>query len=369
MNNYNLGRLIPKHIIQPQNGGSINNVQKNAPNTPQPSTSFQNNMEPMFSTSTNSMQMNTLQSMDRSLYVKDLLKLPRNMNELLFILQKNMSQAEFNQRFLNHINAQKNILSQTQAQILAQLQGLNTSQMQAAMQQQMTKSMQAMLKDLPIATNSMINLSEIAVLLQSNGKDAITKLITAMAAASQSGINDLSQMKDTAKLINASISAASQSSPTQTLKTLMLLYLPWLPLQDGVGFDLEIEAGESGNPDDSILIITITTINYGNIVATLILETSNSVHASIECSEKFPKEELMLRIEKEQKHYSMQSVVSFDTINAKPSQETKNAQAKINMSNTNEINPYMLLMAHTLIRHVIEIDNNASINGLPTHVD
>lgn len=374
MNNYNLGRMLPKDIYRPQVGGLINNAQggntAGASFTPE-NTNTPKPPEIMYSTSMNTMQMNTLESMDRSLYIKDLLKLPRNMNELLFILQKQMSQAEFNQRFLNHINTQRNLLSQMQAQILAQLQGLNTSQMQTALQQQMAKSMQSMLKDLPIATNSLINLNEIAMLLQANGKDAITKLITAMAAASQSGINDLSQMKDTAKLINASIAAAGQNNPTQTLKTLMLLYLPWLPLQDGVGFDLEIEASQSANPEDSILVITITTKNYGIVVATLILETSNSVHTSIECSNEFPKDELQIRIEKDQTHYAMQSVISFETKNSNPqkSDNNPNAQAKINMSNTNEINPYMLLMAHTIIRHVIEIDNNASIGGLPSHID
>ena len=373
MENFNLGHMLPKYIHKLQSGNAVN---KNAPpagNTAGQAggANFQNTMEPMYSTSLNTMQMNTLKSMDQSLYVKDLLKLPRNMNELLYILQKNMSQAEFNQRFLNHVNAQRNILSQMQAQILAQLQGLSTGQMQATLQQQMSQNMQSMLKNLPISTSAMINLNEIAILLQNNGKDAITKLIAAMAAASQSGLTDLSQMKDTAKLINASIAAAGQNNPTQTLKTLMLLYLPWLPLQEGVGFALEIEASESEDPNDSILVITITTKNYGVVTATLILETSNSVHTAIECSEKFPKDELMLRIEKEQKNYSMQSVISFETKHSEPqaSVDDKNAQAKINMSNTNEINPYMLLMAHTIIRHVIEIDNNASIGGLPSHID
>ena len=43
-------------------------------------------------------------------------------------------------------------------------------------------------------------------------------------------------------------------------------------------------------------------------------------------------------------------------------------QAKINMSNTNEINPYLLLMSHTIIRHVIEIDKNTS-KGVISHID
>ena len=139
------------------------------------------------------------------------------------------------------------------------------------------------------------------------------------------------------------------------MKLLMLLYLPWLPLQEGVGFDLEIETDAGQDESDSILIITITTLNYGNIVATLILETSNSVQVNIECDKEFPKDELLLRIEADEKHYSMNSVVSFETKTANREKREK-PEAKINMSNTNEVNPYLLLMAHTIIRHVIEID-------------
>ena len=137
----------------------------------------------------------------------------------------------------------------------------------------------------------------------------------------------------------------------------MLLYLPWLPLQEGVGFDIEIEQGNSGDESDSILIITITTIHYGSVVATLVLESSNSVHVNIECVKEFPKDELLLRIEGDEKHYSMESVVSFETNKSQPEDlSPEKPQAKINMSNTNEINPYLLLMAHTIIRHVIELD-------------
>ena len=135
----------------------------------------------------------------------------------------------------------------------------------------------------------------------------------------------------------------------------MLLYLPWLPLQEGVGFDLEIEKGAGSDESDSILIITITTINYGNVKALLVLENSNSVHVNIECTKEFPKDELLLRIEADEKHYSMQSSVSFETSSQTIAPQER-PQAKINMSNTNEINPYLLLMAHTVIRHVIEID-------------
>lgn len=179
----------------------------------------------------------------------------------------------------------------------------------------------------------------------------------------------MSQLKETAKLINASVAAASQNDSAQTMKLLMLLYLPWLPLQEGVGFDLDIENGGADEGADSILVITITTLNYGNVTATLVLESSNSVHVNIECVKEFPKDELIMRIESDEKHYSMESVVSFETNSQTTvNEKQEKPQAKINMSNTNEINPYLLLMAHTIIRHVIEIDKNTS-NGVFSHID
>ena len=229
--------------------------------------------------------------------------------------------------------------------------------------------MQASLKNLSISSTGMINLSQIAALIQANGKDAIAKLITTMANSAKLGITDLSQLKETAKLINASVAAASQNDSAQTMKLLMLLYLPWLPLQEGVGFDLDIENSSADDGSESILIITITTLNYGNVIATLILESSNSVHVNIECVKEFPKDELVMRIEGDEKHYSMESVVSFETSSQTTiNEKQEKPQAKINMSNTNEINPYLLLMAHTIIRHVIEIDKNTS-NGVTSHID
>lgn len=371
----NLGHLISKFV----NYQTLNLQRQASQNKPAqtsfaPSPSPQNAVTPK-STAQNlpqTPQIGNMGGSDKSVYVKDMMKLPKNMNELFYMLQRNISLAQFNQRFANQVNMQRNAMSQTQAQILAQLQGLSLSEAQniiltgnkAALNQ-----LQSTLKNLTISPNSLINLSQIAQMIETNGKDAIAKLITTMANSAKLGITDLTQLKDTAKLINASVAAAAQNDSAQTMKLLMLLYLPWLPLQEGVGFDLEIEAGEKTDGSDSILIITITTLNYGNVTATLILESSNSVHVNIECVREFPKEELMLRIEGDEKHYSMKSVVSFEA----SSQTTANGaqekpQAKINMGNTNEINPYLLLMAHTIIRHVIEIDKNTS-NGIKSHID
>ena len=356
MENFNLGSLIAKYVnYKPiQKGSSGNITTNNFPNTPTAGSS----PKPSSPTVINTAQMGALSTGDQSVYIKDLMQLPRNMNELLFMLQKNLNQIQFNRLFEQQMAARRNLLSQTQAQILAQLQGLTTSEMQNVMKSQINTQMMASLKNLQLTAGQMISISDIAALIQVNGKDAITKLIIAMTNASKQGVNDLSQLKETAKLINASIALASTDNPAQTLKTLMLLYLPWLPLHDGAGFDLEIETSDNGSKEnESILIITITTVNYGVIVATLILETTNSVHVNIECNENFPKDELMLRLESEQKNYSMQSVISFETKKVKnESQKSETTNTKINMSHTNEISPYLLLCAHSIIRNVIELD-------------
>lgn len=315
-----------------------------------------------------SVQMNTLQSIDRAIYAKDLMQMPKNINEFIYMVQRGLTQSQFNQLFANQLAAQKNSLSQLQAQILAQLQGLTVSTAKEAVNFQLASQLSSSLKNLEILSGGMINLNEISLLFQKNGKEALTKLIMAMTEASKAGVTDLSQMKDMAKLINASISIAAENNPQKTLKLLLMLYLPWLPLEDGVGFDLEVEQKSNAHEEsDSILNITISTVNYGTVAATLILETSNSVQISIECSENFPKPELQLRIDKEKTHYAVDSVVSYE-VNKDSKTVSKNASVNVNMSQTTEINPYLLLMAHSIIKHVIDIDNNKSL-GIMSHTD
>ena len=40
-------------------------------------------------------------------------------------------------------------------------------------------------------------------------------------------------------------------------------------------------------------------------------------------------------------------------------------KAKVNLSNVTTINPYLLLMSHSFIRHAFEIDINTTMYGQP----
>ena len=321
------------------------------------------------SQTTDSAKMGQLAGTDTSVYVKDLMKLPKNLNEFIYMVQRGYNQAQMS-KFLSEQYAIRNNPSMTseRAQILAQLQGLTQEELQIALKTQLANAnITSSLKNLEILANGKISMTALAEMFQTGGKDAIAKIILTMANASQQGVKDLSQLKDTAKLINASVAVSSQDNPTQTLKTLLLLYLPWLPLQEGTDFEIEVMQNSQNQEGDSILVITITTINFGKIIATLILETSNSVHVNLECSDKFPKNELLSRIKDEEKHYSMQSVLTFQQLEVK-SEDTSRAKASVSMSSMDEVNPYMLLMANAIIRNTIIIDDEVS-NGIYTHTD
>ena len=351
-NNINLNQLHGKYVLQAQ---SKTVVHSNTPAQNSPPPAAKPAPSPTPSQITQNLQSAIMGGSENASYIKEMMKFPKNFNALIYIIQRNLTTAQLQAQLHSNLLAGRQ-LSQTQAQILAQLQGLNSGEFMQGLNQTLLAQLEASIKKLPISASGMINISDLAALIKSNGKEALTQIIINMANSAKNGINDVSQMKEAAKLINASIVAASQKDNAQTLKILMLLYLPWLPLQQGVDFELEIAAKDEAKSDNSILIIRIQTVNYGEIVAMLVLESANAVSINIQCSDDFPKDELSLRLNSE--NYSAQTSLSYTS---KHSDNTKaeKAQATINMSNTNEINPYLLLMAHLIIRHVVEIDRLA----------
>ncbi len=354
-NKINLTQLAGKNVLRAnqQKPAVHSNVQPSptpTPATPKPApaqTQFNRNL-----------QSAAMGSTENAAYIKDMMKFPKNFNALIYIVQKNLTNAQLQTRLHQNLLAGKQ-LSQTQTRILAQLQGLNSAELMqnAKLNQAMLTQLEASIKKLPITASGMINIADLAAMIKSNGKEAITQIIINMANSAKNGINDVSQMKEAAKLINASVAVASQKDNTQTLKMLMLLYLPWLPLQQGVDFELEIQSQNEEKSDNSILIIKIQTVNFGEVTAMLVLEDANAVSINIQCTDEFPKDELSLRLDAENKNYSAQTSLSYTPKQSK-SQAPK-TQATINMSNTNEINPYLLLTAHLIIRHVVELDREA----------
>ena len=310
---------------------------------------------------TQMLQMNTLAGMDRSIFIKNLLGLPQNLGEVLLKLQNPNSPlnggtlgiAGINQEMLKNQTVLASLFDETiPANINPQIM-LENIQVQSGKIQQDTVA---------LLFSGMISMPDISKLILQNGKQAVASLIIAMASASKQGLSN-EQIQETLSIINSCISMAESNNPTQSLKSLMMLYLPWLPLNEGIGFDLEITAEDGENEsNNSKLTVLIQTKNFGNLKGEFTLTTSNSVNVLIICSENFPKKILQKSLLDESTAHAMNTNIDVEAIQLKNEKENEIQETKVNLSATNEMNPYLLLMAHAFIRYTILIDNNASIN-------
>jgi len=241
------------------------------------------------------------------------------------------------------------------------LNAINENLMQINQQLQANKASQ---EAFALFFSGMIKMSDVSKLILQNGKEAVTTLILAMASASKQGLSN-EQIQETLSIINSCISMAESNNPAQSLKSLMMLYLPWLPLNEGVGFDLEITSQEGENEsNDSKLTVLIQTKNFGNLKGEFTLTTSNSVDILIYCSENFPKKLLQKSLLEESTAHAMNTNIDVEEIKLKKEDNQQTQETKVNLSATNEMNPYLLLMAHAFIRYTILIDNNATLSGL-----
>src|SRR5574344_1821940 len=126
MSDFNLSNLISKYVNYQAITANRANVNvhnraaqaQNAMPTPEEIQTTTSQASQTVSNTSGTLQMATLTGGDNSLYIKDVMNLPKNLNELFYMIQRNLTLAQFNQQFANAIN--KNPLSSTQAQILAQ---------------------------------------------------------------------------------------------------------------------------------------------------------------------------------------------------------------------------------------------------------
>ena len=84
--------------------------------------------------------------------------------------------------------------------------------------------------------------------------------------------------------------------------------------------------------------------------------STNSVDVQIVCSEKFPKKHLLEKLNLDSRQHSMQANIDIQAQKPQLEQNVEKPKAKVNLSNVNEVNPYLLLICHAIIRHTIEID-------------
>ena len=374
MDGFNIGKIILglqnpelflKKIKHP-NDGKINNfapeLNSSFGNTKPQNSQIMQNLQPLTNI-TQSLQMNSIANVDRAVFVKNLLGLPQNLGEVLMTLQNPNSPISGGTLGLAGINQELLKNQKALAAIFDEVDNITTEanlNISANMQPQNAKVQQ---DAVTLMFSGMIHMSDISKLILTHGKQAVAALIIAMASASKQGMNN-EQIQETLGIINSCISMAESSNPTQSLKSLMMLYLPWLPLNEGVGFDLEITP-QNGEEDsnNSKLTVLIQTKHFGNLKGEFTLTTSNSVDVLIICSDTFPKKLLQKSLTDESNAHAMNTNIDVEAVETKNEKTNDTHETKVNLSATNEMNPYLLLMAHSFIRNTILIDNNAGIQN------
>ncbi len=307
------------------------------------------------------LQMNQIAALDRSVYIKNLLMLPQTLGQLLMLGQDKTRPLNINTLFLNDINQDLLKNQKMISQLFDDTPDLPLNTLQQNIQAQVAATQ----KDaVMLFFSGMIHLPAISELILKNSKEAVATLIIAMASASKSGMTS-DQIRETLSIINSCVSMADSGNPNQTLKSLMMLYIPWLPLNEGVGFDLEIEPPDGENESsDSRLTVLIQTKNFGNVKGVFTLTTSNSVDIYIVCSEDFPQKTLEKSLRDESSSLAVHTNIDVEAVESKKREIFEKPEAKVNLSATNEMNPYLLLMAHAFIRNTIFIDSNSIIEDV-----
>ena len=343
-----LKKLKQENVILGGNGGFNPSLAQPKPN-PVP------NLQPQLALM-QQLQMNQIAAMDRAIYIKNLLLLPQTLGGILLAVQDKNRPLNTNTLLLNDINQE---LLKNQ-KIIAQLfDDTNEIPLNTTAQTIQAQIAPAQKDAVMLFFSGMVHLPALQELILKNSKQAVANLIIAMTSASKSGMTS-DQIRETLSIINSCISMAESGNPNQTIKSLMMLYIPWLPLNEGVGFDIEIEKPDGENEsNDSKLTVLIQTKNFGNVKGVFTLTTSNSVDIYIICSDEFPKKTLEKSLKEESSTLAVHTNIDVEAIEPKKKETYEKPEAKVNLSATNEMNPYLLLMAHAFIRNTIFIDSNA----------
>lgn len=370
--NFNIGKIIfglikPDFLPKKVQGAESNRVGGFAPeiNAGIANAKAQNNMVQL-NNITNFSQihmMNNFAQQDRSVYIKNLLGLPQNLSDILSQAQNpnrplvaGLGLGNINPNLLQNPKALSDIFGEINPVVQ------NTQDIVALLNAQ-AQSAQLKPDAVALMFSGMISLPDVSKLILQNSKQAVAALVISMASAAKNGMEG-KQLQDTLSVINSCIAMAESDNPAQNLKSLMMLYLPWLPLNEGIGFDLEITAPDGENDsNDSKLTVLIQTKNYGNLKGVFTLTTSNSVDIYIICSEKFPKDVLQKYLSSESSSHAMNTNIDIEGIKPAAEELNETRETKVNLSATNEMNPYLLLMAHAFIRYTILIDNEGIISS------
>ena len=205
----------------------------------------------------------------------------------------------------------------------------------------------------------LIDLNQMSGVLQQNGKSALSNLYQIIAEYNRLGVSMKSQeITELAKVINMAVRQVT-STEVQTLKTVMLLYLPWLPLTDSEAFKLEIteKKEEAASDSEDNITLLISTVNYANLQAAISKTGNESVNVNVICSENFPSNDLKNGLD--EKSIKFNVPINFESKVHESATKYKNEERKMKifMNTSPGVNPFLLLIANSVLNIVHNIDD------------
>ncbi|MBR6162540.1 hypothetical protein IKQ26_01440 [bacterium] len=205
----------------------------------------------------------------------------------------------------------------------------------------------------------LIDLNQLSSMLQQNGKNALSKLYQIIAEYNRLGVSMKGQeITELAKVINMAIRQVT-STDVQTLKTVMLLYLPWLPLTDNEAFKLEIteKKEESASDSEDNITLLISTVNYSNLQAAITKTGQDSVNVNVICSEDFPSNDLKNGLDEKSIKFNVPIKFESKIQENAPKEKNEERKMKIFMNTSPGVNPFLLLVANSVLNIVHNIDD------------
>ena len=206
--------------------------------------------------------------------------------------------------------------------------------------------------------NTQIDLSKLAQVLQNSSKEAQTNLYRMLADYNQMGLSLKSEEVEHLTKIISLLSSAS-ASEVQSLKTVLLMYLPWLPLNNPD--ILKLETAPKSNSDEQLYFIDsigvlMSTKNYGNLQAQILKTDEDGIKIEVISSETFPLESFTELMKQEGKHYNININFDFARKEAFNKEKIEASETKIFLNTSPGVNPFLLLISNALIKIVHELD-------------
>lgn len=214
--------------------------------------------------------------------------------------------------------------------------------------------------------NVEIDLADIKQLLDTNSKEIINKLIKLIQQPS-SNYQGISQIKDILSALNQ-VLPQGKTQNYDTLKSIILLYLPWLPLtppQD-IKFCAENKEKAESEETDELIMILISTINLGKLRITLFLDAASKLKLDLELQERkelgddFEKK-LLEKITNDISGLGMLPEAETNFRHSKNLTENTDKQRAVSFQKVSKISPPLMMAAYTIIKLVFEVDENFSL--------